>query len=71
MFQTIQGRFQNSQTLQTAMFGGPGNDKLALSTDTGIFGTGLPNDTFPSIDCGLGNDLFQAFGLIRGCEARF
>jgi hypothetical protein len=68
--QVIKGRFQSSQTLRTSMLGGDGDDELILTTDTGIFGTGLPNDTFPLIDCGLGTDRFNAFGLIRGCESR-
>jgi hypothetical protein len=68
--QVLKGRFQNSQTLQTLLLGGDGDDILILTTDTGIFGTGLPNDLFPIIDCGPGNDRFQAFGLIRSCEAR-
>ena len=68
--QVIKGRFQSSQTLRTSMFGGDGDDELILTTDTGIFGTGLPNDTVPLIDCGLGIDRFNAFGLIRACESR-
>ncbi len=68
--QIIKGRFQNSQTLQTKLFGRAGDDELVLTTDTGIYGTGLPNDLFPIIDCGLGNDRFNAFGIIRSCEAR-
>jgi hypothetical protein len=68
--QVIKGRFQSSQTLRTSMFGGDGDDELILTTDTGIFGTGLPNDTVPLIDCGLGTDRFNAFGLIRACESR-
>lgn len=68
--QVIKGRFQSSQTLRTLMLGGDGDDQLILTTDTGIFGTGLPNDTFPLIDCGLGIDRFDAFGLIRACESR-
>jgi hypothetical protein len=68
--QVIKGRFQNSQTLQTFLVGGDGDDVLILTTDTGIFGTGLPNDLNPVIDCGAGNDRFQAFGFIRSCEAR-
>ncbi len=66
----IKGRYQASQTLRPVLLGGDGNDELILSTDTGIFGTGLPNDVFPLIDCGLGTDLFNAFGIIRACEAR-
>lgn len=68
--QVIKGRFQASQTLQTVMAGGDGNDILILTTDTGIFGTGLPNDLFPIINCGPGIDQFNAFGSIRGCESR-
>ncbi len=68
--QVIKGRFQSSQTLQTVLAGGDGDDILVLTTDTGIFGTGLPNDTFPVINCGPGFDRYQAFGLIRFCEAR-
>jgi hypothetical protein len=68
--QVIKGRFQSSQTLRPVLLGGEGDDVLVLTTDTGIFGTGLDNDTFPLIDCGLGIDSFQAFGLIRGCESR-
>ncbi|MBL8230498.1 MAG: hypothetical protein JNL98_18550 [Bryobacterales bacterium] len=68
--QIIKGRFQSSQTLQTVMAGGDGNDTLVLTTDTGIFGTGLPNDTVPVLNCGPGIDQFQGFGLIRFCESR-
>lgn len=68
--QVIQGGFQASQTLQTRMLGGDGNDILILTTSTGIFGTGLPGDLFPVINCGLGADEFNAFGQILGCEAR-
>jgi hypothetical protein len=68
--QVLKGRYQASQTLRPTLLGGDGDDVLVLTTDTGIFGTGLPNDVFPVIDCGLGSDLFNAFGLIRGCEAR-
>lgn len=68
--QIIKGRFQNSQTLQTSLFGRGGDDELVLTTDTGIYGTGLPNDLPSIIDCGLGNDRFNAFGIIRSCEAR-
>ncbi len=70
LLQTVEGRFQASQTLQTVMQGGDGNDELVLTTDTGIFGTGLPNDLFPIINCGPGTDSFNAFGNIRGCELR-
>jgi hypothetical protein len=66
----VKGRYQASQTLRPVLLGGDGDDELVLTTDTGIFGTGLPNDVFPLIDCGLGNDLFNAFGVIRACEAR-
>ncbi len=66
----VNGRFQLSQTLQTRMLGGDGNDEVVLSTNVAIFGTGLPNDFVPLIDCGLGDDRFNAFGLIQGCEAR-
>lgn len=66
----IKGRYQASQTLRPTLLGGDGDDVLVLSTDTGIFGTGLPNDVFPLIDCGAGADRFQAFGEIRACEAR-
>jgi hypothetical protein len=69
--QVIQGRFQASQTLRSRMLGADGDDSLRLTTDTGIFGTGLPNDLFPIIDCGPGNDGFNAFGVVRGCEFRF
>jgi hypothetical protein len=68
--QIIKGRFQSSQTLQTVLAGGDGDDILVLSTDTGIFGTGLPNDTFPLLNCGPGLDRYQGFGLIRFCETR-
>jgi len=68
--QAVKGRFFPSQTLQTRMLGADGDDDLILTTDTGIFGTGLPNDLFPIIDCGNGNDRFNAFGVIRSCEAR-
>lgn len=47
-----------------------GGDILVSTTDTGIFGTGLPNDLFPIIDCGPGNDRFNASGEILSCEAR-
>lgn len=70
LHQIIKGRFQSSQTLQTVMTGGDGNDILLLSTDTGIFGTGLPGDTFPLLNCGPGTDQYQGFGLIRFCEIR-
>ncbi len=68
--QILKGRYQASQTLRPVLLGGDGNDELILTTDTGIFGTGLPNDVFPLIDCGLGTDLFNGFGIIRACEAR-
>ncbi|MCU0227819.1 MAG: hypothetical protein MUF01_09300 [Bryobacterales bacterium] len=68
--QLVKGRFLPSQTLQTTMLGGDGADSLVLTTDTGIFGTGLPNDLFPIINCGAGVDTFNAFGQIRGCESR-
>lgn len=69
--QIIKGRFQASQTLRTSMLGADGDDELILTTDTGIFGTGLPNDLFPIIDCGLGFDRHNAFGLVRpSCESR-
>jgi hypothetical protein len=41
-----------------------------LTTDTGIYGTGLANDVTPRIDCGAGTDWFHAFGRTRGCESR-
>ncbi len=69
--QVVKGRFQMSQTLGTTMIGADGTDYLTLSTDTGIFGTGLPNDINPIINCGAGSDFFKAFGQIIGCEARF
>jgi hypothetical protein len=68
--QLIKGRFQMSQTLGTTMLGGDGEDTLVLTTDIGIFGTGLPNDVNPIINCGPGNDRFWAFGQIIACEAR-
>ena len=68
--QSIKGRFLASQTLQTRLLGGNGDDQLTLTTDTGIFGTGLPNDLFPVINCGPGVDRFNAFGQIVGCESR-
>ncbi|MCU0758518.1 MAG: hypothetical protein MUF07_04855 [Steroidobacteraceae bacterium] len=71
LLQVVKGRFQGSQTLQTVMRGAEGDDQLTLTTDTGIFGTGLPNDRFPIVDCGAGFDQFNAFGQIIGCEARF
>lgn len=66
----VKGRFQLSQTLQTRLLGGNGDDELTLTTDTGIFGTGLPNDLIPVINCGAGIDRFNAFGQIIGCESR-
>lgn len=71
LLQIIKGRFQASQTLQTAMRGADGDDQLTLTTDTAIVGSGLPNDRFPIVDCGPGFDQFNAFGQIIGCEARF
>lgn len=68
--QVIKGRFQNSQTLQSSLSGGDGDDVLVSTTDTGIFGTGLPNDREQIIDCGAGNDRFNAFGIILSCESR-
>lgn len=68
--QAVKGRFLMSQTLQTRLLGGAGDDELILTTDTGIFGTGLPNDLNPVIDCGAGNDKFNAFGIVRSCESR-
>lgn len=68
--QVIKGRYQLSQTVGTRMLGGAGDDRLILTTDTGIYGTGLPNDVFEVIDCGPGIDQFNAFGIIRGCESR-
>lgn len=68
--QVIKGRFTSSQTLQTVMSGGDGDDILVLTTDTGIFGTGLPGDTFPLLNCGPGFDRYEGFGLIRFCEIR-
>jgi hypothetical protein len=70
LLEIIKGRLQLSQTLQTRLLGGAGDDELTLTTDTGIFGTGLPNDLTPLIDCGAGVDRFNAFGLIRNCESR-
>ncbi len=66
----IKGRFQASQTLGPRLLGGQGDDILILTTDTGIFGSGLPNDLFPVINCGAGADRFNAFGQILGCEDR-
>lgn len=68
--QILKGRFQASQTLQARLIGGAGNDQLQLTTDTGIFGTGLPNDLFPVINCGDGLDRYNAFGRIIACEGR-
>ncbi|MDX2266538.1 MAG: hypothetical protein NW208_00425 [Bryobacter sp.] len=68
--QVIQGRYLASQTLQTRLLGADGNDILLLTTDTGIFGTGLTGDLFPVINCGPGVDQFNAFGQILGCESR-
>ncbi|MFN0023208.1 MAG: hypothetical protein ACKVS5_04840 [Parvularculaceae bacterium] len=68
--QFIKGRFQNSQTLQSSLSGNDGDDVLVSTTDTGIFGTGLPNDREQIIDCGAGNDRFNAFGVIISCESR-
>ncbi len=68
--QIIKGRFQASQALQARMIGGAGDDELILTTDTGIFGTGLPNDLFPVINCGDGADRYNAFGRIVSCETR-
>ncbi len=70
LLQIIKGRLQSSQSLRTVLLGGDGDDILSLTTDTGIFGSGFPNDQFPVINCGLGNDRFNAFGQILGCEAR-
>lgn len=67
--QVIKGRSQNSQTLQSSLSGGDGDDVLVSTTDTGIFGTGLPNDREQIIDCGAGNDRFNAFGVILSCES--
>jgi hypothetical protein len=64
------GWFQLSQTVGANIFGGSGNDFLILTTDTGIRGTGLPNDVQNIIDGGEGFDLYNAFGFIRNCEGR-
>lgn len=66
----VKGRFQLSQELDVRLTGGDGNDRLILTTDTGIFGTGLPNDLIPVINGGAGFDLYQAFGQILNCEGR-
>jgi hypothetical protein len=65
------GRYQASTTLQTRMVGGTGNDKLMLTTDTGIFGAGegIP-ELYPVINCGSGIDQYHAFGQIISCENR-
>jgi hypothetical protein len=68
--QIVKGYFQLSQTLRATLLGGGGDDALVLTTDTAIRGTGLPNDQVPLVDGGLGFDLYNAFGLIRGCEGR-
>lgn len=64
------GWFQLSQTVGANIYAGPGNDILILSTDTGIRGTGLPNDVQNNIDGGDGFDLYHAFGFITNCEGR-
>jgi hypothetical protein len=64
------GWFQLSQTVGANIFAGPGDDFLILTTDTGIRGTGLPNDVQNIIDGGDGFDLYNAFGFIRNCEGR-
>lgn len=69
--QIVKGRFQMSQTLGTTLLGGDGTDYLTLETNTGIFGTGLPRDINPIINCGAGSDFFKVFGQIIACEARF
>jgi hypothetical protein len=65
------GRYQASTTLQTRMLGRAGNDKLVLTTDTGIFGAGegIP-ELYPVINCGDGIDQYNAFGQIISCESR-
>jgi hypothetical protein len=65
------GRYQASTTLRTRMVGGAGDDKLVLTTDTGIFGAGqgVP-ELFPVINCGDGIDQYNAFGQIISCESR-
>lgn len=69
--QIFKGYFQMSQTLETRLIGGNGDDRLTLTTDTAIRGTGIPNDLNPIINCGPGNDTFWAFGIILQCEARY
>jgi len=66
----VKGRFQLSQELGVLLAGGDGDDRLILTTDTGIFGTGLPNDLIPVINGGSGFDLHQGFGSILNTEGR-
>jgi hypothetical protein len=65
------GIFQLSQTIGANVSAGAGADRVILTTDTSIRGTGLPDDIIPNIDCGTGSDLFNAFGFINNCELRF
>lgn len=66
----LKGWYQNSQTIGPVIHGGTGNDILILRTETGIRGTGLPNDVPSVIDGGPGFDRFNAFGIILNCEQR-
>jgi len=65
------GVFQLSQTIGANINAGAGDDRVILTTDTSIRGTGMPNDITPNIDCGTGSDLYNAFGFINNCELRF
>ncbi|MFN7021466.1 MAG: hypothetical protein ACK4WH_09085 [Phycisphaerales bacterium] len=64
------GVFQLSQSVGARLSGGAGDDRLLLSTDSIIRGTGLPNDVIPIIDGGPGFDLYLGFGEIRNCEGQ-
>ncbi len=64
------GVFQLSQTVGARLLGGAGDDRLLLSTDSIIRGTGLPNDVIPIINGGPGFDLYFGFGQILNCEGQ-
>jgi hypothetical protein len=68
--QIVKGRFQMSQTLGATMFGRGGDDQLIVKAEGGIWGSGIAADIETIIDCGAGNDRFNAFGIIRSCESR-
>ncbi|MGL4400900.1 MAG: hypothetical protein ACRCXD_13600 [Luteolibacter sp.] len=67
---SLNGIYQNSQTIGPVISAGNGNDTLILRTDTSINGTGLPNDVNPVINGGEGFDSHQAFCTIISCEQR-